>query len=842
MPRKSQRRGGDVLADSRENLLASAQVHTPQAIRKVSAFGWSVNRLSAAVVVQLVLACSEGGGAGQPDARDGGDLDGASDVPGEVGEPSAPRVALSEVMYHPVGANSDDNNHEFIELHNPGAAPIDLSDWKLGGEVQFTFPAGSSIAPGQYLVVAKKRAKLLALAKYQLAALADQVLGDYSGSLDDGHGRVVLTDASGAGVDAVAYDDGFPWPLAADAFGAGESWFEEAAWFPAADPRRNLAAHKYLGHSLERVSFTLPSSLVANWTVSPLDGATPARPNTNAGTPPAIVEQLSVFAEATPDSPAIGAMEPVRVRARLTAGSPISNVTLEYWAEFERGRPKAPAPIKVAMTPGPDGHEAVIPGQLERTVVRYRIVGERTPGMPEVISPRPTDPVPYGHHLFYVGAPVGGKPHYELFVSPDNWGKMWTNISPDGPVLGCPADYLDQACAECVENPGWNARVPGVMVFGGQAYDMRARYQGSLEGRTNAEDIGTWPPTAPRPTVGPLKAMSWSITLPRYRRFEGMGQLVLNRLNQSCPGLSHALAAALDEDPQGGRIPAPHIRRWARVFVNGVPYNYMMDLERIGDEYLERFHGKGQTIGDVYKIFSSGDDLGPWAPGFGQVILPSSYCPEIPVRTRYEKTYKRESNDFRSIDELMNLIVRFSAARDTANPAKVRTFLQENFDVDATLKYYVVQQWGAPWDDNGKNYNLYKLPPQAVKPGGGAFTVTSWDVDRMFGVGFCPSDADCPHAEIPIYCDDVLPKCNRWKRAFLETMKAEYDAKMKQLNETIFQPANIARLADENIAGYDMNEAQQMASPPLCDVVAETASVKRFAQRRYLAVRKQLGY
>jgi hypothetical protein len=797
-------------------------------------------------LVSLALLGACGDGDAPPGAGDGGpDRDALGDAGLEAGESGSPRVAFSEIMYHPVGSNTDDNNHEFVEIYNPGAAAVDLSGWKLGGEVQFTFPAGVAIAPGQYLVVAKKRTRLLALPKYQLAALADLVLGDYAGALDDGGGRLVLLDASGATVDAVVWDDEFPWPLAADALGAGESWFEELAWFPAADARHNLAAHKYLGHSLERVSFSVPAAQVANWTVSPLDGATPGRPNAVTGAPPAIVEQLSVGAQATPDNPVIAAQAPVVVRARLTAGSPIANVAVEYWVEFEGARRKAQptAPAKVAMvaTAG-NMYEAVLPAQPERTLVRYRIVGERAPSVAEALSPRPTDPVPYGHHVYYVSAQVAGKPHYEVFVAPESWGKMWTNISPDGPVLGCPADYLDEPCDQCMENPNWNARVPGVLVFGGQAYDMRARYQGSLEGRTNAEDIANWPAGAPRPSVGPIKAMSWSLALPRYKKFEGMSRLVFNRLNQSCPGISHAVAAALDEDERGGRIPAPRVRRWARMFLNGVPYNYVMDLEPIGEEYLERFHGKGQAIGDVYKIFSSGDDLGPWAAGFGQAIVESPFCPEIPVRTRYEHTYKLESNDFRTIDELMVMIKQFSDARDTASPEKLRAFLTGAFDVDATLKYYAVQQWGAPWDDNGKNYNIYKLPPQSVKPGGGAFSITSWDVDRMFGVGFCQSDADCAHADIPVWCDPVLPKCNRWKRAFLETFKAEYDAKLKQLNETLFQPANLARIADEALAGYDANEAQQMLSPPLCEAAVEAAGVKRFAARRYAAVKKQLGY
>jgi CotH kinase protein/Lamin Tail Domain len=803
------------------------------------------------ISIALVWTLALGSGCSGEDpanVADGGVAgDAGLDAPaGETSAPAvgAPRIAISEIMYNPVLSNDDDNNHEFVELFNPGAEPVALAGWRIGGEIEFAFPPGSVIAPGQFVVVAKNRAKLLSVPKYNLAPIEAQVLGDYPKALANGGGELVLFDAVGAVVDHAVYDDVFPWATAADAFGAGDGWFSEAEWFTPQDPRRNFAAHRYLGHSLERVSYVAPAAEVANWVPSPLDGASPGRPNSVTGTPPVIVEALSVGPESNPAASVINPNEQVVVRAKLTAGSPIANLAVESYVEFTQGRRVPDAGVTravVPMTPGAAGYEAILPPSPPRTLVRYRIVGERTPGMPEVISPRPTDPVPHGHHVYFVGAAVGGKPHYEILVSEANWGEMWSNISPDGPVLGCPADYLDEPCPACMENLKWNERVPAVLVFAGQAYDVRTRYQGSLEGRAGAEDIGNWPDGLPRPSVGPLKAMSWSISFPRYRRFEGQSRIVLNRLYQSCPGFSHALAAALNEDPRGGRAPAPRVRRWARLFVNGGPYNYVMDLEPVGDEYLKRFHGDGKDPGEVYKVFSNGDDLGPYAPGFGQAIVASPHCPDIPIGVRYSKTYKRENYEWRSHDDIMALIIGMSAARDNG-PAKWREFMIKNFDVEATLKYYAVQQWGTPWDDNGKNYNVYKLPARLVKPGQGPWTLTSWDVDRMFGVNYCKSNEDCAYSEASIYCDPNVPRCNRWKRGFIEALKPEYDAKLKELNETLFLPANVKAIVDQTLQLYDAQEAGSMSSMPVCDAVAEAQQMKLFADRRYLAVRRQLGY
>src|SRR5262245_62074594 len=152
---------------------------------------------------------------------------GTSDVP----------VRFSELMYHPVLENAVVDNHEFIELYNQSATAVSLAGWKLVGVVSYAFPAGTSIAPGQYLVVAKNRQRLAEVAAYKLTAA--NLLGDYDGDLDNGGGQVMLLDAADALVDAVDYNDKFPWPVAADALGAGESWLP-AELLP-------LTKHQYMG-------------------------------------------------------------------------------------------------------------------------------------------------------------------------------------------------------------------------------------------------------------------------------------------------------------------------------------------------------------------------------------------------------------------------------------------------------------------------------------------------------------------------------------------------------------------------------------------------------------------
>jgi hypothetical protein len=58
--------------------------------------------------------------------------------------------------------------HEFVEIYNSGGVAVPLAGWKLDGGISFTFPAGASIAAGQYLVIAREPARLLAVAAYAL--------------------------------------------------------------------------------------------------------------------------------------------------------------------------------------------------------------------------------------------------------------------------------------------------------------------------------------------------------------------------------------------------------------------------------------------------------------------------------------------------------------------------------------------------------------------------------------------------------------------------------------------------------------------------------------------------
>ncbi|WP_442484142.1 lamin tail domain-containing protein [Aeoliella sp. SH292] len=117
-------------------------------------------------------------------------------------------VVINEIHYDP---NVATEQVEFIELYNSGASAVDLSNWILDEAVDYTFPVGSSIAAGGYLVVTQNASDFAT--KYGFAAFGQWQDGD---RLSNDGESIELFDASGTLVDIVSYRPGFPWPTTGD--------------------------------------------------------------------------------------------------------------------------------------------------------------------------------------------------------------------------------------------------------------------------------------------------------------------------------------------------------------------------------------------------------------------------------------------------------------------------------------------------------------------------------------------------------------------------------------------------------------------------------------------------
>ena len=156
---------------------------------------------------------------------------------------SAPRVGplvISEIMFNPPhpGGVADPSQLEFAEIYNPTAQVVDLGDWEFNG-LNFTFATGTSLGPGQTMVVVpfdpvrdlSDISLFEAVYGLEIASSLAQYAGPYSGSLDGGGERLTLqrADARPQGSstislvveDRVDYNDTAPWPTSPD--GGGDS-------------------------------------------------------------------------------------------------------------------------------------------------------------------------------------------------------------------------------------------------------------------------------------------------------------------------------------------------------------------------------------------------------------------------------------------------------------------------------------------------------------------------------------------------------------------------------------------------------------------------------------------
>ena len=120
-------------------------------------------------------------------------------------------IAISEIAYNP-----PDPRQEFVEITCSGDTPVDIARWQFSKGIAFTFPEGTHIAPGEYLVVARDPT-LLARAHSLPPA---RVLGPFTGRLADGGEDLVLVDAKGHVADRVEYADRGHWPRWADGLGS----------------------------------------------------------------------------------------------------------------------------------------------------------------------------------------------------------------------------------------------------------------------------------------------------------------------------------------------------------------------------------------------------------------------------------------------------------------------------------------------------------------------------------------------------------------------------------------------------------------------------------------------
>jgi hypothetical protein len=98
-------------------------------------------------------------------------------------------LRITEVMYDPV-ADNNASQFEFIELQNIGAATLNLGGVRFTNGIDYEFPAGTLLAPGNFIVVVNDRSSFLS--RYPAAA-GVMAPGGFNGSLANDGETIALT-------------------------------------------------------------------------------------------------------------------------------------------------------------------------------------------------------------------------------------------------------------------------------------------------------------------------------------------------------------------------------------------------------------------------------------------------------------------------------------------------------------------------------------------------------------------------------------------------------------------------------------------------------------------------
>ena len=124
------------------------------------------------------------------------------------------KLVMTEAHYHPLPNGAiDGDEYEFVEFKNIGGTTIDLGGLNFTNGITYTFPLGSTLAPGSFWVIAPNAAAFAA--RYPGRTLN----GIYTGRLSNSGERLTLVDGIGAQVMNFVYDDILPWPISADGQG-----------------------------------------------------------------------------------------------------------------------------------------------------------------------------------------------------------------------------------------------------------------------------------------------------------------------------------------------------------------------------------------------------------------------------------------------------------------------------------------------------------------------------------------------------------------------------------------------------------------------------------------------
>ncbi|MBN1927038.1 MAG: lamin tail domain-containing protein, partial [Prolixibacteraceae bacterium] len=174
-------------------------------------------------------------------------------------------IVINEINFK---SSPEIDAEDWIELYNNGNQTVDLGGWMLHDDIAengFTFPEGTFLMPGEYLVVCVNLSKFNAIYPQ-----VENVTGELTFGLSSDGDVIFLIDDTGNLIDRVLYEPKLPWPD--EAFGSGAT--------------------------LELLNPAKDNQEATNWGYSKL-GGTPGEKNSAYSSTPTLT-QSKIVAQCTP--------------------------------------------------------------------------------------------------------------------------------------------------------------------------------------------------------------------------------------------------------------------------------------------------------------------------------------------------------------------------------------------------------------------------------------------------------------------------------------------------------------------------------------------------------------
>jgi len=381
------------------------------------------------------------------------------------------KIIINEVNYRSIAIQQ---NIEFIELYNADVVPVDLTGWQLTDGITYQFPAGTTINPGAYLVIAADPATCESTFGFSGA------LGPYIGGLSNSGDDIRLRDQTFCEADKVDYDGWQEWP------GVRFNDYTSQVYDPTTGLYEDVSTK--VATSIQKINPDLPGHHAGSWSA---DIPTPKAANNG------------VYLANASDIPVIKSVsktpgQDVRIKADMTNLDVLSgalSVDLEYQivapgtyihksdAAYANGWTSIPMldnGVGADSTANNDIYTAAIPAsvQIHRRLIRYRVKVSTSTGYNKIYPDQNHRESNYAYYV-YDSYPLVGNydintldPLQEITVitrdtTADKYIGPGTGIDNTGQYTG--DDYLGE----------------GTLVYNGKVYDhIRFRPRGRTNGRS----------------------------------------------------------------------------------------------------------------------------------------------------------------------------------------------------------------------------------------------------------------------------------------------------------------------------------------------------------------------